>query len=282
MARVAGTGHLCATVLCVDRKAGTNIDETNSSSRPAGLIGAVDNVLRLLRMFEGHEMIRVNQVARDMGLSRSTVHRMLATLSHHGFVAQDEFSRAYKPGPALVDIGLAVVANMDLRVIAHDALERLRDETDETVHLATLRGTEVLYVDSVESKQVVRTGTRTGLTLPAHATAAGKALLAELSDEEFLARYPSEDLQAPTLRAPQTREELRKQLSEVRIRGYGVNNAESESDVSAVAAVVRDKQGRPRAAIATTAPASRVDETWIATAGSATVRIARELGARID
>ena len=282
MTRLARAGHLRATVLCRDRKAGVNIDETNSSSRPAGLIGAVDNVLRLLRIFEGHEMIRVNQVARDMGLSRSTVHRMLATLSHHGFVAQDEFSRAYKPGPALVDIGLAVVANMDIRVIAHAALERLRDETDETVHLATLRGTEVLYVDSVESQQVVRTGNRTGLTLPAHATAAGKALLAELGNEEFLARYPSEDLQAPTLRAPQTREQLRKQLSEVRLRGYGVNNAESESDVSAVAAVVRDTQGRPRAAIATTAPASRVDETWIATAGSATVRIARELSERLD
>ena len=56
------------------------------SSRPSGLIGAVDNVLRLLRLFEDHEMIRVNQVARDMGLSRSTVHRMLATLSHHQFV----------------------------------------------------------------------------------------------------------------------------------------------------------------------------------------------------
>ena len=65
------------------------------SGRPGGLIGAVDNVLRLLRLFEDHEMIRVNQVAREMGLSRSTVHRMLVTLSHHQFVEQDEYSRAY-------------------------------------------------------------------------------------------------------------------------------------------------------------------------------------------
>ena len=282
MARLVGAGHPCATVLCVDQTSGTNSDETNSASRPAGLIGAVDNVLRLLRMFENHEMIRVNQVARDMGLSRSTVHRMLATLSHHNFVAQDEFSRAYKPGPALVDIGLSVVANMDIRAIAHGALVRLRDETDETVQLATLRGTEVLYIDSVESNQVVRTSSRTGWTLPAHATAAGKALLAELSDEELEARYPSEELPAPTSRAPQTREELRKQLADVRLRGFAVNDAESEADVSAVAAVVRDKHGRPRAAIATTAPRSRVDDNWITAAASATVRIARELSDRIN
>jgi DNA-binding IclR family transcriptional regulator len=91
-------------------------------NRPGGLIGAVDNVLRLLRLFEDHEMIRVNQVARDMGLSRSTVHRMLATLSHHQFVEQDEYSRAYKPGPALVDIGLAVVSKIDIRTVSHAAL----------------------------------------------------------------------------------------------------------------------------------------------------------------
>ena len=90
-----------------------------TSDRPGSLIGAVDNVLRLLRLFEDHEMIRVNQVARDMGLSRSTVHRMLATLSHHQFVEQDEYSRAYRPGPALVDIGLSVVAKIDIRAISH-------------------------------------------------------------------------------------------------------------------------------------------------------------------
>ncbi len=269
-------------MLSVDRKTGTNSDEPSSARRPSGLIGAVDNVLRMLRMFQDHEMIRVNQVARDMGLSRSTVHRMLATLSHHGFVVQDDFSRAYKPGPALVDIGLSVVANMDIRSLAHAALVQLRDESNETVHLATLRGAEVLYVDSVESNQVVRTGSRTGWTLPAHATAAGKALLAELDDEALLARYPEEDLQAPTSRAPQTREELKKQLTDVRRLGYAVNNAESEADVGAVAAVVRDRHGRARAAIATTAPQSRVDDSWVFRAAAATIRVAHELGERID
>src|SRR5215467_8098749 len=103
-----------------------------TSDRPGSLIGAVDNVLRLLRLFEDHEMIRVNQVSREMGLSRSTVHRMLATLSHHQFVEQDEHSRGYRAGPALVDIGLAVVQHMDIRALSYDALVRLRDTTNET------------------------------------------------------------------------------------------------------------------------------------------------------
>jgi IclR family acetate operon transcriptional repressor len=264
----------------MDAMAEKTPDDT-AHGRPAGLIGAVDNVLRLLRLFEDHEMIRVNQVARDMGLSRSTVHRMLATLSYHQFVEQDEFSRGYKPGPALVDIGLSVVQNIDIRTISHGALVRLRDLTGETVHLAYLRGTEVLYLDSVESNQVVRTGSRIGWTLPAHATAAGKALLAERSDAELAALYPSGLLTAPTPRAPVTLVELRQQLAEVRRLGYAVNHAESEDDVSAVGAAVRDKRGRVRAAIVATAPRSRADDAWVKAAATAAVDVARELSHRV-
>lgn len=249
--------------------------------RPNGLIGAVDNVLRLLRLFEDHQMIRVNQVARDMGLSRSTVHRMLATLSHHHFIEQDSMSRAYKPGPVLIDIGLSVVQNMDLRALSNSALTRLRDETGETAHMAALRGAEVVFVDSVESTQTVRTGSRMGWTLPAHATAAGKALLAELSEAELNALYPGGVLPTPTPRAVSTLGQLMVQLEETRRRGYATNNGESEDDVYAVGAVVRDKRGRARASISATAPRSRADDAWVAATGEAVKRVAKDLGGRV-
>jgi len=262
---------------CVER----NSDDI-PSDRPGALIGAVDNVLRLLRLFEDHEMIRVNQVARDMGLSRSTVHRMLATLSHHQFVEQDEHSRAYRPGPALVDIGLAVVSKIDIRAISHTALMELRDLTGETAHLGIMRGdTSVLFLDSVESDRMVRTGSRTGRILPAHATATGKVLLAERTDEQIAALYPSGLPEAPTPRALTALEELLEQIAEVRRLGYAVNHGESEDDVAAVAAAVRDKRGRVRCALVTTAPLSRADDAWVKTAATATMRVARELGDRI-
>ena len=262
---------------CVEQVSGDD-----PSGRPGGLIGAVDNVLRLLRLFQDHEMIRVNQVARDMGLSRSTVHRMLATLSHHQFVEQDEYSRAYRPGPALVDIGLSVVSKIDIRAISHSALEGLRDLTGETAHLGIMRGgTSVVYLDSVESGQIVRTGSRIGRILPAHSTATGKVLLAERTDEEIAALYPSEALEAPTSRALTTVGELLEQVAEVRRLGYAVNHGESEDDVAAVAAAVRDSRGHVRGALVTTAPLSRADEAWVKTAATATMRVARELGDRI-
>lgn len=259
----------------------TPVPEDGQPERPGGLIGAVDNVLRLLRLFQDHEMIRVNQVARDMGLSRSTVHRMLATLSHHQFVEQDEYSRAYKPGPALIDIGLSVVSKIDIRAVSHSALIELRDLTGETAHLGIMRGpVSVLFLDSVESDQVVRTGSRIGWILPAHSTSTGKALLAERSDEEIAALYPSGVLETPTPRALGTLEELLDQLADVRRLGYAVNHGESEADVAAVAAVVRDKRGHVRGALVTTAPLSRADDAWMKTAAAATMRVARELGDR--
>ena len=252
------------------------------SDRPSTLIGAVDNVLRLLRLFEDHEMIRVNQVARDMGLSRSTVHRMLATLSHHEFVEQDEYSRAYRPGPALVDIGLAVVSKIDIRAISHSSLVELRDLTGETAHLGIMRGaTSVLFLDSVESDRIVRTGSRIGRVLPAHSTATGKALLAERTDDEVAALYPSGTMEAPTHRALTTVDELLEQLAEVRRLGYAVNHGETEDDVAAVAAVVKDKHGNLRCALVANAPLSRATDAWVKTAAAATMRVARELGERM-
>jgi IclR family transcriptional regulator, acetate operon repressor len=260
----------------------TPAQEDGPAERPGGLIGAVDNVLRLLRLFEDHEMIRVNQVARDMGLSRSTVHRMLATLSHHEFVEQDPYSRAYKPGPVLVDIGLSVVSKIDIIAVSHTALVELRDTTGETAHLGIIRGgVNVLFLDSVESDQVVRTGSRIGWTLPAHSTASGKALLAEQTDGEIAALYPSGVLEMPTPQALGSLEELLDQLAGVRRLGYAVNHGESEADVAAVAAAVRDKRGHVRCALVTTAPLSRADDAWMKTAAAATMRIARELGDRV-
>ncbi|MCV7114233.1 IclR family transcriptional regulator [Mycolicibacterium setense] len=254
--------------------------EEPGTDRPAGLIGAVDNVLRLLALFETNKVIRVNEVSRDMGLSRSTVHRMLSTLHYHRFVEQDDLSRAYRPGPALIDIGLAVVRNMDIRAMAHAVLVELAEDTGETVHLGQLRGTDVIYLDSVESAQMVRAGNRVGWSLPAHTTAGGKALLAALPETELKALYPDEQLSAPTPTAIRTRTALLEQLADVRSRGYAVNNGEIEGDIGAVGAAVSDGNGRVRGVLAVTAPISRVDASWTERCGAAVLRSAQTLGKR--
>jgi DNA-binding IclR family transcriptional regulator len=187
-------------------------------------------------------------------------------LQYHGFIEQDPETKVYYAGPVLTEIGLAAFREIDIRGTLRPLLEALADEFQETVQLVTLRGTEVQFLDCVESTRVLRTSSRVGVKLPAHCTAAGKVLLAGLSPEQLRELYPDSSLEQRTPRSLATREALEAELADVRKHSYAVQFGESEEDVAAVAALVRGS-GRPRSAMAITAPASRLSKRQAAQAG---------------
>lgn len=231
----------------------------NRMNEPAYPINSVGNALRLIGFFRSSPELRLSEAAELLGVANSTAHRLLAMLGHHGFVAQDPATKGYQPGPALFDIGLAVVRSLDIRCLARSTLEALAEETGETCHLARLEGTTVLYLDGAESSRAVRVVARTGMRLPAHCTSVGKVLLAELDPSEVRARYPVEQLPSPvTARSITERSTLERELAAVRRRGYAANMNESEEGLSSVAVAVRDSDGRAVAAIACSAPSARL------------------------
>lgn len=246
--------------------------------RPSYPIESVDNALRLLHMLRGRSHIRVSEASSSIGVARSTAHRLLAMLQHHGFVRQDPFSRAYVAGPALLDFGLAILRDRDIRTHARPFLEALSRETGETVHLIVLQGRDVLFLDCVESPKAVRVGDRTGLLLPAHCTSAGKALLATLPPERLRALYPEERVPGLTRRSIRTRARLERELCLVRERGYATNFGETEEDIGSVGVVIRDRQGTPRAALSVAAPTSRLTGRAVSTMGRAALRAAASIG----
>ena len=148
-----------------------------------------NNALRLLLLFRSQPRVRLSEASEHLGVAHSTAHRLLAMLAYHGFVRQEQDSRAYVAGPALVEIGLAAVGQLDIRRHARPALERLAGSLGETVHLAVLEGGNVRYLDAVESPRALRVASRTGSVLAASCTASGKALLAELPDAEVSAMF---------------------------------------------------------------------------------------------
>ena len=240
------------------------------------MIDAVSNALALLGEFERGSQIRVNRASRDLGLSRSTVHRLLTTLVFHGFVEQDPATRAYRPGPALTGLGLAVIEHSDLRTVARAAMEKVVQTMHETVHLTVLQGDHVLCLDSLESNQTERTGSRVGWSLPTHATAAGKALLAALTDAEVAAIFPSDLIESTGAVATVRRIDLLAELELIRARGYSTNVGQSEPEVTAVGVTLRDRHARVRAALSVTAPRTRVNEKWMREAGPRLAQIAEE------
>jgi DNA-binding IclR family transcriptional regulator len=249
-------------------------DQPTPGRRQAGVIGAVANALELMQLFAGGRAVQVNQASRTLGLSRSTVHRLLATLMVYGYVEQDPSTKAYLPGPALTGMGLATVQGGAVSAQARGALTALADATRDTVHVMVLRGDHVLCLDSVESPQPVRTPSRIGWNLPSHSTAGGKALLAELSDAEVEAIFPDPIIHGLARTSPLRRVDLLADLELVRARGYATNFGESEPYVTAVAAVLRDGSHHAIAALSVTAPRSRGDEEWVKRAGRIVLDIA--------
>jgi DNA-binding IclR family transcriptional regulator len=223
---------------------------------------AVESVVsasQILLMLRTTSELQVGRVAQDLGVARSTAHRLLTTLQSQGLLHQAGPRQPYTAGPALVEIGSRVVGAMDLRERARPLLERLARETGETSHLLVLHGSEVIFVEGVEGTHVIRAGTRIGATQPAHISAAGKALLAELPHEDLVRRYPEEALSGGTPKALRTRSKLIDELTRTARRGYALNRAESEPDLCAVSVVVRDLGGAAIGAISVSGPASRLD-----------------------
>jgi IclR family transcriptional regulator, acetate operon repressor len=130
----------------------------------------VDNALRLLMLFRDTPRVRLSEASGHLGVAHSTAHRLMAMLAYHGFVRQEPGSRAYVAGPALVEIGLAAVRELDIRLHARPVLESLAASLRETVHLAVLEGGNVRYLDAVESPHALRVASRTGSALAANCT----------------------------------------------------------------------------------------------------------------
>ena len=226
---------------------------------PGYPVSSVDNALRLLLLFRERPSVRLTEACAYLDVAHSTAHRLLAALIHRGFVRQDPQSRAYLPGPMLVEIGLAVVEKMDVRIQARPLMERLAEEFAETIHLVVLEGNQARFVDSVESDRALRVAARTGKLLPAHCTSAGKALLATLSRADVHDLYPDGRLQGQTGQSLRTLRALDAALEEIREQGYATNHEESEDGVGSIAIALFDARDRPVAALAVAVPVGRLN-----------------------
>jgi DNA-binding IclR family transcriptional regulator len=245
--------------------------EAVQAAPPAYPIESVGNALRLLLLLREHKQLRVSECARELGVARSTAHRLMAMLEHYGFLRRDAAGRTYRAGEALLSLGLAAVNGLDIRARARPFMEALRDEVDETVVLVLQEGRTVRFVDAVEATRALRVGGRVGLTLPAHSTSAGLAILAGMEPDEVRALYPDDSASGRTgARMP-----LDEILAAVREVGYAVAYTDTDVEIGAVGVAIPESVGATRAALAIAAPASRLTPELTEQLGRAALRTAR-------
>jgi IclR family transcriptional regulator, acetate operon repressor len=252
----------------------------------AYLVGAVDHALTLLAALRDHPSLSVKESAELLGVVPSTAHRLLTTMQANGFVVQDPATRRYAAGPALLAVALASLQRIDVGRVARPHLAALAAETRETVSLAVAEGTNVRFIDSVEGPEVVRVSSRMGVVAPAHASAAGKVMLAGTSRDELMRLYPSPRLQRRAPSSITSRATLLRELDKVRRQGFAVSQDESAAGLAAIAVGVHDVRGRVIAAIAVSVPSERFDAPRADRIAAATRRragrIEEELGSEHD
>ncbi|MCC3766157.1 IclR family transcriptional regulator [Streptomyces sp. UNOC14_S4] len=239
------------------------------------------NALRVLEEVADRQPVGVTDLARAMGLPKSSVQRALVTLHTAEWIqpAGDTPTRWAVTTKAL-HVGRRAAGELGLRDAAVPVMEELRRRTDETVHLAVPEGGKVVLIERLETAQPVRIVLPLGQILPLHASSNGKAVLAA-SPDEVVERYIAEGLPGFTGTTITDPGRLRTELAGIRARGYAANRGEWRADVSAVAAAVvggADRDGLPVASVSVNVPTSRMTDASRSAFGALVAAAAKTLG----
>ncbi|MDN2567919.1 IclR family transcriptional regulator [Aquibium sp. A9E412] len=248
-------------------------------------VRAVERALEVVRSIAMHPSApTVDEIVASVGLPKTTVFRVLATLTAERFLERDDRLQTYHFGELAALVGARALGDMDVKRVAHPFLDALMRETGETVHLAILSEGAALCVDKIDALRSVRMLSFVGFRDPLHCSGVGKALLAFQPEPERKRLLESIPLARHTERTICHRGALERHLEEIRDSGYALDAGEVEEGLVCAAAPVFDHLGTVAAAISVSGPASRMNGAALGAAIETVVdharRISRSLGHR--
>ncbi len=228
----------------------------------------------------------LTDLAREVGLNKTTAYRLLTALEADGMVARSQVTDAWRLGPEAITLGALALRSNDLMASARPELEALVRETGETASLEVLVGDEVVILDGVEGPSLLGASPEIGTRWPAHATSTGKVLLA--AERLGIGKppggrrgRPSRRLRRLTPRTLTDSRRLDRELERVMERGWAAAIEELEVGYVAVGAPVRDHELRALAAISVGGPAARLTEDRIPGIARRVVRAADRISERL-
>ena len=205
--------------------------------------------------------LSLSELSKESNLSISTIQRLTYTLQELGLLDRDHHTKKFKVGPEMITLSFTVINNLTLKKVAHPHMQRLSEKINEVVALAVLSGPQVIIIGSIKTQQVLSVSTSGGESIPFHATASGKAMMAFLPKpdaELLLSKLTFEKITNNTITSLKT---FKAQLTEARKRGFAIAINESNSGLGAVAAPIRRNDGEVIAALTVLVPTARVTKT---------------------
>lgn len=239
-------------------------------------VRAVERALDILLCFTEGTDLAMSEIADKVGLHKSTVHRMLATLEDRGFVERDPSSERYHLGMRMWELSAHLSSSDDQAVIWQPEMERLRDRLGETVSIYVRDGSERVRIQAVQSNQPVRRVAPVGARLPLYAGASSKVLIA------YADRYVQEQIFGdPAWLLAIDLDQYKQQLEEIVQQGYATSFEEREPGVAALSAPIFNRHGQIAAALSVSGPSSRLTIETMREYSPVLIEYAKRMGTMI-
>lgn len=225
------------------------------------MIQAVSHALDLLELFsEESPEFGIAQLSKRLRLHKNNVLRLIATLEPREFIEENKLTGNYRLGLKALELRTNFIRQMALLPQARPILASLAHECNENCYVAILKDFRCVYLDVVESPQVVRIVSRVGSRLPAHCTAAGKVQLAYLPEQELERFFATRELTRFTAATITDPVALRDHLRQIAVQGFAIDDEELEDGVRGVAAPIRTYDDKVVGAIIISGPAMRLSD----------------------
>jgi DNA-binding IclR family transcriptional regulator len=243
-------------------------------------VKSAERLLDVLELLARHTRpVATMTIARECSIPKSSAHHLLNVMRARNFVTYYEADHAWGLGISVFEIGSAYLRTEPLQRLGRPILAELTQRTGETSHLAMLHGTEVLYIDKEQpSGSAPKLVTEIGVRLPAHLTAVGRAILAELAEAQVRALYANQPLVQRTGSGPTSIDALLRDLGDVRRRGYAFDNEMVTPGIACLACPVFSHEGVPAAALGVTYVAAQRSTADVELAAA----LVQELSARLS
>ncbi|MFI9569747.1 IclR family transcriptional regulator [Streptomyces rishiriensis] len=255
--------------------------DAESSSPPTGGVQSVDRAISVLEILAQRGEAGVSEVAAEIDVHKSTAFRLLGALEARGLVEQAGERGKYRLGFGIVRLAGAVTGRIDITQQGRPVCERLAEEIGETVNIAVMQEHYAINLYEVRGPGAVTAHNWVGELTPLHATSSGKILLAHLAAKERTELLSAVGMKKVTQRTITGKAKLEKHLVTARERGYAFALEELEIGLHAMAAPVRDRDGRVIAALSASGPSYRLTEERLHELSPVLVKGAAEISHRM-
>ena len=245
----------------------------------------VKSVARALDIIElvgrSKQGLGVTEISKQMDINKSSVFRILATLSRYGYIEQNEATGKYRLGYMFLDISSKLLDSLDVRTEAQPVLRELEQETNEVVHLVVYDQGEVVYIEKLDGNETLRMHSKVGKRAPVHCTSVGKAILSHLPATDVLATIEREGLPAHTSHTIVEKDAFLQELAKVKESGYALDLEENEIGIRCIAAPVFDHTRNVVAAVSISGPTLRMTDERLCALSGRMIQAGKEISDRL-